>query len=88
MQARLEEVAAALARAGAAVREQDSLPDEAQLAEDQALVMAVEAVQSFEALRPSGALSPSSPRFSIAATLRNPTRSGQRRAEPARRGPR
>ena len=58
MQARLEEVAAALARAGAAVREQDSLPDEAQLAEDQALVMAVEAVQSFEALRPSGALSP------------------------------
>jgi amidase len=58
MQERLEEVAAALARAGAAVRERDSLPDEAQLAEDQALVMAVEAVQSFEALRPSGALSP------------------------------
>ncbi|HZJ54482.1 MAG TPA: amidase [Myxococcaceae bacterium] len=58
MQARLEEVAAALARAGAAVRELDPLADEVQLAEDQALVMAVEAVRSFGALRPSGSLSP------------------------------
>jgi Asp-tRNA(Asn)/Glu-tRNA(Gln) amidotransferase A subunit family amidase len=58
MQTRVEEVAAALAGAGATVREVDLLPDEARLAEDQALVMAVEALRSFQALRPSGALSP------------------------------
>ena len=58
MQARLEEVATALARAGATVRAVDPLPDEARLSEDQALIMATEAVRSFEALRPTGALSP------------------------------
>jgi len=58
MQARLEEVATALARAGASVGELDPLSDEARLSEDQALIMAVEALRSFEALRPSGALSP------------------------------
>ena len=57
MQARLEEVATALARAGATVRAVDPLPDEARLSEDQALIMATEAVRSFEALRPTGALS-------------------------------
>ena len=58
MQARLEEVATALARSGASVRELDPLPDEARLSEDQTLIMAAEAVHSFEALRPTGALSP------------------------------
>ena len=58
MQARLEEMTTALARAGATVRELDPLPDEARLSEDQALIMAAEAVRSFEALRPTGALSP------------------------------
>jgi len=58
MQARLEEMTTALARAGATVRELDPLPDEARLSEDQALIMATEAVRSFEALRPTGALSP------------------------------
>src|SRR5215472_175614 len=58
MQHRLEEVASALARAGATVREVHPLPDEALLAEGQALIMASEAVRSFESLRPSGALSP------------------------------
>ena len=58
MQARLEEVATALARAGATVRAVDPLPDEARLSEDQARIMATEAVRSFEALRPTGALSP------------------------------
>jgi Asp-tRNA(Asn)/Glu-tRNA(Gln) amidotransferase A subunit family amidase len=57
MHARLEEVATALSRAGATIRELDPLPDEARLSEDQALIMAAEAVHSFEALRPSGALS-------------------------------
>jgi amidase len=57
MHARLEEVATTLSRAGASIRELDPLPDEARLSEDQALIMAAEAVQSFEALRPSGALS-------------------------------
>src|SRR5215831_12662436 len=42
MQHRLEEVASALARAGATVREADPLPDEALLAEGQALIMASE----------------------------------------------
>jgi len=58
MQARLEEVATAVARAGASVRELDPFADESRLSEDQALIMAVEAVRSFDALRPSGALSP------------------------------
>jgi len=58
MHARLEEVATTLSRAGASVRELDPLPDEARLSEDQALIMAAEAVHSFGALRPSGALSP------------------------------
>ena len=58
MQARLEAVATTLARAGASVREIDPLPDETRLSEDQALIMAAEAVRSFDALRPSGALSP------------------------------
>ena len=58
MHARIEYVATRLARAGATVREIDPLPDEARISEDQALIMAVEAVQSFAALRPSGALSP------------------------------
>jgi amidase len=58
MQHRVEEVAAALARAGAPVREVDPLPDEALLVEGQALIMAAEAVRSFAALRPSGALGP------------------------------
>ncbi len=58
MQARLEEVATTLARAGAQVRELEPLQDEARLAEDQALIMAAEALSSFEALRPTGALSP------------------------------
>jgi Asp-tRNA(Asn)/Glu-tRNA(Gln) amidotransferase A subunit family amidase len=58
MHARLEEVATTLSRAGASVRELDPLPAEARLSEDQGLIMAAEAVQSFEALRPSGALSP------------------------------
>jgi Asp-tRNA(Asn)/Glu-tRNA(Gln) amidotransferase A subunit family amidase len=58
MQSRLEEVATALARAGASVRELDPLPDESRLSEDQALIMAAEAVRSFDALRPTGALSP------------------------------
>ena len=58
MQARLEEVATAIARAGATVRELDPLPDEARLSEDQARIMATEAVRSFGALRPTGALSP------------------------------
>ena len=58
MQARLEEVATVLARAGASVRELQPLPEEIRLSEDQALIMAAEAVRSFEALRPSGALSP------------------------------
>src|SRR5512144_1201025 len=57
MQDRLEEAAGRLARAGASIREVDSLPDEAQLAEDQALIMAAEAVHSFGALRPGGGLS-------------------------------
>ena len=58
MQHRLEEVAAMLSRAGATVLEVDPLPDEALLAEDQALIMAAEAVSSFGALRASGGLSP------------------------------
>ena len=58
MQARLEEVATAVARAGASVRELDPFADESRLSEDQTLIMAVEAVRSFDALRPSGALSP------------------------------
>jgi amidase len=58
MQARLEQAATTLARAGASVRELDPFPDEARLSEDQALIMAFEAVRSFEALRPSGSLSP------------------------------
>ena len=58
MQARFEAVATTLARAGASVRELDPLPDEARLSEDQGLIMAAEAVRSFDALRPSGALSP------------------------------
>ena len=58
MQARLGEVAAAFAGAGASVRELEPLPDEVRLSEDQALIMAVEALQSFGALRPTGALSP------------------------------
>jgi Asp-tRNA(Asn)/Glu-tRNA(Gln) amidotransferase A subunit family amidase len=58
MHARLEEVATTLSRAGAAVRELDPLPDEARISDDQALIMAAEAVHSFAALRPSGALSP------------------------------
>lgn len=58
MQARLEEVASTLGRAGASVRELEPFPDEARLSEDQALIMAAEAVQSFGALRPTGALSP------------------------------
>jgi amidase len=58
MQARLEEVAGKLARAGATVREVDPIPNEFALVDAQTLVMAAEAVRSFEALRPSGALSP------------------------------
>ena len=58
MQARLVEVAGTLARAGAMVREIDPLPDETRLFEDQTVIMAAEAVRSFEALRPTGALSP------------------------------
>ena len=58
MQMRLEEVAWTLARAGATVREVEPLPDEEQLFEGQMLIMAAEAVRSFEALRPGGALSP------------------------------
>ena len=58
MQHRVEEVAATLARAGAPVREVDPLPDEAQLIEGQALIMAAEALRSFGPLRPSGALGP------------------------------
>ena len=58
MQARLEEVATALARAGASVHALDPLPGEAHLSEDQALIMAAEAVRSFDSLRPTGALSP------------------------------
>ncbi len=58
MQARFEAVATTLARAGASVRELDPLPDEARLSEDQGLIMAAEAVRSFDALRASGALSP------------------------------
>jgi Asp-tRNA(Asn)/Glu-tRNA(Gln) amidotransferase A subunit family amidase len=58
MQTRLEEVAGRLARAGATVREVEPLPDEEQLFESQMLIMAAEAVRSFEALRPGGALSP------------------------------
>jgi Asp-tRNA(Asn)/Glu-tRNA(Gln) amidotransferase A subunit family amidase len=58
MHSRLEEVATTLSRAGASIRELDPLPDEARLSEDQAVIMAAEAVQSFDALRPSGALSP------------------------------
>jgi len=53
MQARLEAVATTLARAGASVREIDPLPDETRLSEDQALIMAAEAVRSFDALRPT-----------------------------------
>ncbi len=58
MQHRVEEVAEMLSRAGATVREVDPLPDEALLTEDQALIMAAEAVSSFGPLRASGALSP------------------------------
>ena len=58
MQARLEEVATTLARAGAPVQEVDPLPEEARHSEDQALIMATEAVRSFAALGPTGALSP------------------------------
>ncbi|HET9037213.1 MAG TPA: amidase [Myxococcaceae bacterium] len=58
MQARLEEVAGALTRAGAAVHEVDPLPEETRLFEDQKVIMAAEAVRSFGALRPTGALSP------------------------------
>jgi Asp-tRNA(Asn)/Glu-tRNA(Gln) amidotransferase A subunit family amidase len=58
MQHRLEEVATVLARAGAPVREVDPLPDETAVVEAQALIMAAEAVRSFGALRPSGALGP------------------------------
>jgi Asp-tRNA(Asn)/Glu-tRNA(Gln) amidotransferase A subunit family amidase len=58
MQARLEEVAQALARAGATVREADPLPEETRLLEDQKIIMAAEAVRSFGALRQIGALSP------------------------------
>jgi Asp-tRNA(Asn)/Glu-tRNA(Gln) amidotransferase A subunit family amidase len=58
MQARLEEVAGTLARAGATVREVDPLPDETRLFEDQKVIMAAEALGSFGALRPTGALSP------------------------------
>ena len=57
MQDRLEEAAGRLARAGASIREVASLPDEAQLVEDQALIMAAEAVHSFGALRPGAGLS-------------------------------
>jgi Asp-tRNA(Asn)/Glu-tRNA(Gln) amidotransferase A subunit family amidase len=58
MQHRVEQVASTLAGAGATLREVDPFPDEAPLAEGQALLMASEAVRSFESLRPSGALSP------------------------------
>jgi Asp-tRNA(Asn)/Glu-tRNA(Gln) amidotransferase A subunit family amidase len=51
MQARLEEVAAELRRAGASVRDVDLGPDEAELSEAQELVMAEEAVRSMQALR-------------------------------------
>jgi Asp-tRNA(Asn)/Glu-tRNA(Gln) amidotransferase A subunit family amidase len=58
MQHRVEEVAETLSRAGATVSDVDPLPDEALLAEDQALIMAAEAVSSFGPLRESRALSP------------------------------
>ncbi|HVP59055.1 MAG TPA: amidase [Myxococcaceae bacterium] len=58
MQHRVEEVAGVLSRAGATVREVGPLPEEALLAEGQALIMAVEAVTSFGGLQRSGALSP------------------------------
>ena len=63
MQRRLEDVAATLAEAGATVREVDPLPDEALVAEGQALVMAAEAVSSFGSLRKSGALGALSPKL-------------------------
>ena len=51
MQARLEEAAADLARAGATVRDVTLGPDEADLVDAQALVMAEEAARSMRALR-------------------------------------
>ena len=51
MQERVEHVAAVMARAGATVREVEPLPDEALLAEGQALIMAAEAARTFETIR-------------------------------------
>ena len=55
MQERVEHVAAVMARAGATVREVEPLPDEALLAEGQALIMAAEAARTFETLRGTAA---------------------------------
>ncbi|MGZ6130740.1 MAG: amidase [Myxococcaceae bacterium] len=59
MQARVEEVASQLVRAGAMVQEVEPLPDEAAVAEGQGLIMAVEAARTFEALRKTSSSSPS-----------------------------
>ncbi len=53
MQERLQQVAAALARAGATVRDVELGPEEGDLADAQALIMAAEAARTFETLRKS-----------------------------------
>ncbi|MGZ6059683.1 MAG: amidase, partial [Myxococcaceae bacterium] len=53
MQKRLEQVAAGLARAGATVRDVELGPEEGDLVDAQALIMAAEAARTFETLRKS-----------------------------------